>query len=233
MIEVQGHVTGVPTRVPLEDNSGLWVMIDAEGIIQHVSGAVEKLLGFRANELVGTRYHDLVVGQQNLENSQEMFRALLNGQEVDTYIREYRHKRGTPVLLEACTSPLWREGRVAGVHARVRPVADRRRPCHAIIQVDGQTVEELKGRCGIFHVIRERLYGSDTCIGRYTVEIICTVDAAGELEVLTANLKDEEPVYSRFSSWWSQLRKPVMAVLVMIAFVHLLQAVSEVGKRLV
>lgn len=95
--------------------------IDAEGCFVHVSGAVERLLGYTKEELLGSKVETLYVDQNGRERLLQALQAS-NG-EIDNYEVLLRHKDGSTVWVSINAHYLRADdGEVIGIEGTTRNV---------------------------------------------------------------------------------------------------------------
>ena len=114
-------------RTLLQHQSDIVTVIDFDGIVHYMSPNCERLLGFRAEELVGTSGFDLIHPDDVDRLSEGMAAQLTPGS--DTKPIEYRQRRrdGSWLWLEATGRELPAELGIAAVIVNARDVSERRR----------------------------------------------------------------------------------------------------------
>jgi diguanylate cyclase (GGDEF)-like protein/PAS domain S-box-containing protein len=114
-------------RSLIQNSSDVTIIIDAEGIFQYLSPAVEELLGYRPDELVGRRATDLV----DIDDREYLHRRL--GDEFhsrpSTEVLEFRMLRsdGTTRYVEAVIANQLDRPSVAGYVTNVRDITERKK----------------------------------------------------------------------------------------------------------
>lgn len=99
---------------------------NVEGRIEKVSGAVERILGYRRDELMGTRIADLYVDPDGRERFIEALAA--NGGVLHDYEAQLRRRDGSVVWVSTNSHHVKDvEGRVTGVEGTTRDITDRKR----------------------------------------------------------------------------------------------------------
>jgi two-component system, NarL family, sensor histidine kinase UhpB len=97
-----------------------------DGVISYVSRACNDVLGFTSGEMVGTHYRDYF-DQDQSASGEAIFEQAVLGERIELLELTARHRDGHPVPLEMCAIPLFRDGRVIGIHGIARDISKRRR----------------------------------------------------------------------------------------------------------
>jgi len=112
-------------RTLVQNSSDVITVIDADGSIRYVSPAVERLTGYRPEELVGKSVH-YYVDPENLEEAQTMFAELWSRPGVHPPFEfEVLHKDGTRRNSEFIVNNLLDDPSVRGVVVNQRDVTER------------------------------------------------------------------------------------------------------------
>jgi len=90
------------------DNAGEWIWeIDETGLFRYCSSAVEQILGYTSEDLVGQKYffdlYDLAVMEKQ---KQAAFKTILGMQKIRNRIFYYLHKNGDRIILQVSGSPI-------------------------------------------------------------------------------------------------------------------------------
>ena len=111
------------------DNAGSWIWeIDPDGIYRYSSPAVEEILGYRPNEIIGKiRFSDLLdpdTREDPLNNSPF---SNTNSTPIKDYIHIFTHKSGIPVVLNTSSTPAYdKTGRVLGYYGVSENITKRK-----------------------------------------------------------------------------------------------------------
>jgi two-component system, cell cycle sensor histidine kinase and response regulator CckA len=100
---------------------------DPEGRLEYISPSVRDMLGYRADDLIGTCYERLLVDDPVNEAARaQTDAALARDTGVQSYAALVRHREGREVWIELTESPIVREGDVVGIQGFARDVTERR-----------------------------------------------------------------------------------------------------------
>lgn len=106
-----------------EQNRDAIFSIDILGVFTSVNPAVEKMIGYSPNELIGIPFY-AIMDDQRVKTIMEYFAYTMNGetQEFDTNIR---HKAGNFVMLRVKTSPIFENDRITGAFVVAKDITDQ------------------------------------------------------------------------------------------------------------
>jgi PAS domain S-box-containing protein len=114
-------------RALVQNSSDVITVIDAEGTIRYVSPAVERLMGYRPEELVGKSIF-YYVRPHNLEEAQNIFAELwLRPGVHPPFEFEVPHKDGSWRHAEFLVNNLLNDSRIRGVIVNQRDITERKR----------------------------------------------------------------------------------------------------------
>jgi two-component system sporulation sensor kinase A len=105
--------------------------LDLEGRVTYVSPSVESALGYKPEEVIGTRM-ERYLSESEIPKIASNFAALMKGMDVLGLQGEMLRKDGTHVSAELNASPIFRDGRIVGVQGIVRDVTERRKMENAL-----------------------------------------------------------------------------------------------------
>jgi PAS domain S-box-containing protein len=181
------------TQILLENASEVITIYEADGIVKYVSPSVERILGYKAEEMVGVS--DIEYIEQGRERFQKMFQDLLQYPDERITIEfTYRKKSGESVWLESTGNNLLNDPVIKGIVLNIRDITERKR---------AEKEERMRGQMQalsensldlIFRLDKEaRVYYVNPTIKQYT---------GIDKEVYLQNLLNEEilpaPVIERF-----------------------------------
>ena len=100
----------------INNTDGIW-SIDLEGVINSVNPALEKQLGYKEDELIGTHFSELNVwnNKNQLKKNSEHISATFEGQ-TQEYEISLLKKDSTKIILKVKTIPITVRGKVVGLY---------------------------------------------------------------------------------------------------------------------
>jgi two-component system sporulation sensor kinase A len=105
--------------------------LDLEGRVTYVSPSVERALGYKPEEVIGTRMESYLPESESPKIVSN-FAALMKGMNVLGLQGEMLRKDGTHVSAELNASPIFKDGGIVGVQGIVRDVTERRKMENAL-----------------------------------------------------------------------------------------------------
>ncbi|CAN5911464.1 hypothetical protein BH23ACT11_BH23ACT11_17080 [soil metagenome] len=113
--------------VLLQYASELITILEADGTIRYESLAVEKLLGYRAEEMVGTNIFEYIHPDDKERATREFTEHLENAEDALTVEVRFKSKDGSWHFVEGIANNLLDEPGIRGIVINSRDVTDRRR----------------------------------------------------------------------------------------------------------
>ncbi|MGD1842600.1 MAG: PAS domain S-box protein, partial [Thermonemataceae bacterium] len=114
------------TQILLENASEVITIYEEDGTIRYISPSVEKILGYEAEEMIGT--DDIVHIEQGVEAYKKMFEDLRRYPDERITIQfSYRKKSGESIWLEATGTNLLADPVINGIVLNIRDITERRR----------------------------------------------------------------------------------------------------------
>ncbi|MGV8080923.1 MAG: PAS domain S-box protein [Syntrophales bacterium] len=114
-------------RAITENASDILVISDMDGIITYASPSVERIAGYRPEEMMGTNFFELIVSEDIPRVMEDFARAL---QTQNMYIPNsfrIRHKNGSELVLEGVGANLLNDPTLKGFVMSARDITERRR----------------------------------------------------------------------------------------------------------
>ena len=116
-------------------NAGSWIWeVDPNGIYRYTSPAVEQILGYRPDELVGKMHCYDLFDASLLEEQKATVLAIFNRHEpCRHFVMHARHRNGTPVVLNTSAIPVFKEdGTFSGYYGVNEDITERKRAEEAL-----------------------------------------------------------------------------------------------------
>lgn len=179
-------------RSLINHSSDVITIISRGGTISYESPSVERVLGFKPEELIGQNMFQMI----HPEDFQVVTEALTQSADPDGSDQaiEYRirHKNGSWRFLETLGANLLDAPEVAGIIINSRDITDRKQAEEQIREQaalldkaqDAIIVYDLATRIGFWNKSAERLYGwlADEVIGRKVDEVLNKVDSTAAID---------------------------------------------------
>ncbi|MBM3158117.1 MAG: PAS domain S-box protein, partial [Chloroflexi bacterium] len=103
------------------------VVLDMDGKITYGSPSIERLLGYRQEELIGTNGF-LFAHPDEIPNDTKMFNRMSRDAEPSVLVESVvRHKDGSWHIVEAVANPISRDGTARGILINWRDITERKR----------------------------------------------------------------------------------------------------------
>lgn len=120
-------------RLHFEYANDVIVSMDTNGVIINISPSLEKILGYKPEELIGVSFQNAgIITSGSLKDAVSDFLRVLAGETVFMSIYEFIAKDGVSVFGETSSAPLFRDGKVVGVVSIARDITDRRKAEQAL-----------------------------------------------------------------------------------------------------
>lgn len=108
-----------------ENSFDVLFRLDADATFTYVSSAVERVLGYAPEDLVGEPFVDFLV-DETVPEALEAYAALLDATPIEGLELSFRGAAGERVLVDVNATPYFEDGAVAGVQGVGRDVTGRR-----------------------------------------------------------------------------------------------------------
>ncbi len=95
-----------------------------EGGIAYISPAVERILGYTPDELIGEKCRDYIL-ESSSDVWQRCYDAVSRGKTIEGEVIEFRRKDGSAAVIEVSESPIMHHGKVVGVQTVGRDITER------------------------------------------------------------------------------------------------------------
>ena len=115
--------------------------IDLDGNVTYISSAVQKIMGFSPQEIVGKPFLSYFAPTQASDASQ-IFETILTGESAQGFEFNLSRKDGTVATVEVNVSPIAVGGRIVGIQGVARDVSDRKQMGEALRETN-QRLQKL------------------------------------------------------------------------------------------
>jgi two-component system cell cycle sensor histidine kinase/response regulator CckA len=114
-------------RLHFENVTDVIYSIDLKFRVLSISPSVERVLGYRPEELVGKPFQDLnLLAEEYLETAFSDVRRVLAGERISPSVYEFIAKDGTGKFGEVSGAPLVRDGKVVAIVSVARDITERK-----------------------------------------------------------------------------------------------------------
>lgn len=114
-------------RLHFENVNDVLYSIDTELRIISVSPSVERILGYKCEELIGQRFGDLnILAPQSLKAAVTDTMRILSGETISASVYEFITMDGSKKFGEVSGSPLFRDGKIVAVVSVARDITERK-----------------------------------------------------------------------------------------------------------
>lgn len=135
---------------------------DAQGRIIYLSPSMEQMLGYSHDEVIGAFYGDYLTGHPVNQGAAERLQQMLSGETLPPYELEFRHRDGTPRMLEIANVPMYDEhGMVIGVEGLVHDITARKQAEEEIRQLNEKLEQRVLERTSALQAAYELLQTSE------------------------------------------------------------------------
>ena len=122
-------------RLHFQNASDVIFSIDPELKIISVSPSVERIIGYKPEELGGESFLDLgLLAEEYLEVATSDAKRALSGERIPSSVYEFIAKDGSRRFGEVSAAPLVRNGKVVGLACIARDITDRRQAEQALLE---------------------------------------------------------------------------------------------------
>ncbi|MBU0543945.1 MAG: PAS domain S-box protein [Proteobacteria bacterium] len=172
-------------RLSFENASDVIYMIDTDLNVLSVSPNVERILGYKPQELIGRPVTDLenILMPESFEQAVADVGLILNGETISATIYRFIAKDGTIKYGEVSGSPTIRDGKIIGMISIARDITRRKLAEDALRESEAKYRELVKyAPAGIYEIDYET--GCFTSVN----DIICEYTGYSREELLNTNI---------------------------------------------
>jgi two-component system cell cycle sensor histidine kinase/response regulator CckA len=185
-------------RLYFENISDVIFSLDPDFRVINISPSVERILGYKPEEMIGKPIQDLnVLVPDSLEKAFSDIMKVLAGERIPFSQYEFVARDGTKKFGEVSTTPLIREGKIIAMISVARDITDRKRILDALKQSeekyrivleanpDPVVVYGIKGKVIYFNPAFTRFFGwtLEECLGN-KMDIFVPADAWPETNMM-------------------------------------------------
>ncbi|BDD05044.1 PAS domain S-box protein [Aureibacter tunicatorum] len=120
------EVNRAQTRMQLllENASEIITIFESDGTVRYISPSVERILGYQADELVGTSFN-IGLNDSNKEEMESLFVSVINNPlEPITIQYPYQKKNGEEIWLEATANNFLKDAAIQGIVINTRDITE-------------------------------------------------------------------------------------------------------------
>ena len=172
----------------LAENSQIWIWeIDSSGLYTYTSPAVENILGYKPEEIVGKKhFYDFFASKDQKDLKQAAFKIFAQKEFFREFINENNHKNGNSVWLSMSGLPILdKEGGLIGYRGTYIDITERKEAQQKLLESeekyrdifdnarDAIYIHDLKGKIlSINKVVQEYGYTEEQIIGKNMLKFI-------------------------------------------------------------
>ncbi|MFP4087314.1 MAG: transporter substrate-binding domain-containing protein [Desulfobacteraceae bacterium] len=196
-------------RIHFENVTDVIYSLDHDLKLMEISPSVERLLGYKPEELIGKPLQELnVLAQESLEQAAYDAVRVLQGERITAVEYQFISRDGTKKWGEVSGSPLMREGRVVAIVSVARDITSRKRAQRERDKLQDQLLQAQKmesvGRLagGVAHDFNNML----------------SVIQGGHAELALLEIKPEDPLFANLQEIRKAARHSVDITRQLLAF---------------
>ncbi len=182
-----------------QNASDIVTILEADGTVRYVSPAVERVLGYRPEEMIGKNGFDYIYQGDSEEAASTLARILSEPGVQAPFEFRVPHKDGSSRHLEIAVNNLLDNPSIGAIVLNSRDVTERKRAEEKIIfqarllDTVGQAViaTDLQGQITYWNRFAEELYGwsAQEVMGRSVMEVTPSEDQLEQAEEIMAELR--------------------------------------------
>lgn len=113
-------------RSLVQNSSDIITILEAQGTIRYATNSVERILGYRLEEFIGSNYFDFIHPNDRARTLRAVVTAARTGDTTFGPDVRFRHSAGNWVYLESVSTNLLNDPTVQGIVVNSRDVSDRK-----------------------------------------------------------------------------------------------------------
>ena len=112
-------------RSIVEGNFDAIHVLDPEGRFTYSSPSVERITGYKPDDIIG-KYFKYFIAETDIPKASQAFYSMLNGNAMEMVALEAIRKDGTPFIIEANGSPIFKDGKIMDIQVVYRDITEKR-----------------------------------------------------------------------------------------------------------
>jgi len=101
-------------------------MTDAQGYLNYISAASEKIFHYKPEEMVGTHFKNYLI-KSEIPRVSQRFAENVKGKNLGNFRMEAMRKDGSHIFIELNSSPIVKNGETIGIQGIIRDITERKR----------------------------------------------------------------------------------------------------------
>lgn len=112
-------------RSIVEGNFDAIHVLDPEGRFTYSSPSVERITGYKPDEIIG-KYFKYFIAETDIPKASQAFYGMVSGKTMEMVELEAIRKDGTPFIIEANGSPIFKDGKIIDIQVVYRDITEKR-----------------------------------------------------------------------------------------------------------
>jgi two-component system sporulation sensor kinase A len=140
----------------VERNFDAIVSLDIEGWVTYTSPAVERILGYKSEEVIGKHFRDFFP-ESEIPRAAQAFTEVSKGGSTQGIQVKLLRKDGSPIYVESNSSPILKDGVIVGIQGIYRDITERKQAEEQIKQYNILLEQAVQEKQQKMEVLFERL----------------------------------------------------------------------------
>ena len=112
-------------RSIVEGNFDAIHVLDPEGRFTYSSPSVERITGYKPDDIIG-KYFKYFIAETDIPKAEQAFYGMMSGKTMEMVALEATKKDGTPFIIEANGSPVFKDGKIMDIQVVYRDITEKR-----------------------------------------------------------------------------------------------------------